>query len=171
MSNENNPVGRPTKYKPEYCKQVEKLCKLGATDKEIAAFFEVSEDTIYEWKVNISEFSESIKEGKIFADANIGQRLYERAMGFEHNSEEIIVIDKQIVRVPIRKIYPPDTTAAIFWLKNRRPKEWRDRTEHDLLSDGKPLQQFILEILPDVPQLPQSKGNLLNGANGNGKNN
>lgn len=134
--------GRPTLYKEEYNIQVQKLCKLGATDKEIADFFNVNEDTINEWKKVYSEFSESIKKGKIEADANVAQRLYERAMGFEHDSEEIKVVSigqgegSSIERVPIRKIYPPDPTAAIFWLKNRRPREWRDKQEIDQKHSG-----------------------------------
>lgn len=128
-------AGRPTKYKEEYCEQVEKLCKLGATDKEIADFFNVDESTINNWKIEYSEFFESIKKGKILADSNVAERLYQRALGFEHDSEEIkvITVDKEsiIERVPIRKIYPPDPTAAIFWLKNRRSKEWRDKQEID----------------------------------------
>lgn len=127
-------AGRPTDYKPEYNIQVEKLCKLGATDKELADFFEVAESTINLWKTEHPEFSESIKRGKSEADANVAERLYQRAMGFEHDSEEIKVVDKGIERVPVRKVYPPDTAAGIFWLKNRQPGKWRDRQEikHDI---------------------------------------
>jgi hypothetical protein len=57
------------------------------------------------------------------------------AMGFEHDSEEIKVISmgkegSAIERVAIRKIYPPDPTAAIFWLKNRQSAKWRDKHEN-----------------------------------------
>jgi hypothetical protein len=127
-------AGRPTKYKNEYPDQAYKLCLLGATDKELADFFEVNEDTINEWKKVHEEFSVSIKKGKIAADSNVADRLYQRAMGFEHDSEEIKVVSTGkegsiIERVPIRKIYPPDPTAAIFWLKNRQSAKWRDKQE------------------------------------------
>ncbi len=125
--------GRPTKYLPEYNLQVEKLCKLGAIDKEIADFFEVTEQTINNWKNEFPDFFESIKRGKTLADSNVADRLYQRALGFEHDSEEIKVMtvgkESVIERVPIRKIYPPDATSAIFWLKNRRPDKWRDKQE------------------------------------------
>jgi hypothetical protein len=130
-----NEGGRPTKYKDEYVEQAYKLCLLGATDKELADFFEVNEDTINEWKKVHLEFSESLKNGKALADANVADRLYQRAMGFEHDSEEIkVMFDKEtneqyIERVPIRKIYAPDSVAAIFWLKNRQKDKWRDKTE------------------------------------------
>jgi DNA-binding XRE family transcriptional regulator len=142
--------GRPTKYLPAYCDQARKLCLLGATDKDLANFFDVNEDTIHQWKKDYPKFSESIKEGKSVADANIADRLYQRAMGFEHDSEEIKVIPtgkgSKIQRVPIRKIYPPDTVAAIFWLKNRQKEKWRDKIEQDITSGGEKIT--ALSALP-----------------------
>lgn len=128
-------IGRPSKYTKQIADQTYKLCLLGATDKDLADFFEVNEDTINEWKKVYPTFSESIKKGKSIADANIADRLYQRAMGFEHDSEEIKVVSigqnlgSSIERVPVRKVYPPDTTAAIFWLKNRQRDNWRDKQE------------------------------------------
>lgn len=124
-------AGRPTDYKPDYDEQAQKLCKLGATDSDLADFFEVTEQTINNWKTAFPQFFESIKKGKLTADMEVADRLYQRALGFEHDSEEIKVADGEIIRVPIRKIYPPDSTAAIFWLKNRRSKEWREKQEID----------------------------------------
>lgn len=125
------PAGRPSDYKPEYDEQAKKLCRLGATDSDLADFFEVTEQTINNWKTSYPEFFESIKKGKLTADMEVADRLYQRALGFEHDSEEIKVADGEVIRVPIRKIYPPDSTAAIFWLKNRRSKDWRDKQEVD----------------------------------------
>lgn len=122
-------VGRPTKYEERMNEQVEKLCRLGATDKELADFFEVEESTINNWKLEHPEFLESIKNGKVQADANVADRLYQRAMGYEHE-EDVIFNDKgNPMVVPTTKHYPPDPTSMIFWLKNRRPKDWRDRQE------------------------------------------
>jgi hypothetical protein len=135
--NQKEVGGRPSLYHPQYNEQVEKLCKLGATDKELADFFEIAESTLNLWKHAHPAFMESIKRGKRLADANVAERLYQRAMGFEHDSEEIKVVSdgqglgSSIERVPIRKIYPPDTTAAIFWLKNRQPEKWRDKVDVD----------------------------------------
>jgi hypothetical protein len=128
-------AGRPTRYKKENSEAVEKLCKLGATDIELADFFNIRESTLNNWKKAHPEFMESIKRGKLLADANVAERLYQRATGFEHDSEEIKVVSdgqgmgSSIERVPIRKIYPPDTVAAIFWLKNRQKDKWRDKNE------------------------------------------
>lgn len=123
------PGGRPTKYKPEYVKQAEKLCKLGATDMEVADFFEVNVATLNRWKAEHQEFCASLKIGKVTADDRVERSLFARATGYEHDEVDIRVIGQEIVQTPIRKHYAPDTTAAIFWLKNRRPAEWRDKQE------------------------------------------
>lgn len=121
--------GRPTKYKPEYAEQAKKLCKLGATDIELADFFQVALSTLNLWKIQHPEFSESLNLGKESADERVTQALYNRAMGFSHADTDIRVVDGAIVETPLIKHYPPDTTAAIFWLKNRRPDQWRDKQE------------------------------------------
>jgi len=127
-----NKGGRPTKYKGEYDELAYKFCLLGATDADLARNFGVSESRINQWKKDHPGFRESIKRGKEIADAEVAERLFRRAKGFEHDSEEIKVVDGEIVRVQTRKIYPPDTTAGIFWLKNRQKASWRDKTEQEV---------------------------------------
>lgn len=125
-------MARPTKYQDAFAEQARKLCLLGATDKELAEFFEVEESTLNNWKHAHPEFMESIKKGKDQADADVADRLYQRAMGFEHPEVDIRVVSGEIVQTPIRKIYAPDPTAAIFWLKNRQRAKWRDKVEQEL---------------------------------------
>jgi hypothetical protein len=125
-------MGRKSKYQLDYCEQVTKLCRLGATDQEIANFFKVNEDTINVWKKQYKEFFAAIKEGKIQADAEVADRLYMRAIGYEHNEDKIFIYEGRPIIVPTIKRYPPDTTAAIFWLKNRQPKLYREKQELDI---------------------------------------
>jgi len=120
------PAGRPTDYRPEYAQQAEKLCRLAATDIEIADFFQVDVRTIYRWKEAHDEFCQALKTGKELADERVERSLFARATGYEHDEEDIRVVNGEIVRTPIRKYYPPDTTAGIFWLKNRRKEQWRE---------------------------------------------
>jgi hypothetical protein len=129
-------VARPTKYKAEYAGQAAKLCLLGATDAQLADFFEVSVSTINLWKVQHPEFSEAIKVPKDMADERVEQSLFRRAMGYEHDEIDIRVVDKEVIQTPIRKYYPPDSTAMIFWLKNRKAAEWREKVEHTGADGG-----------------------------------
>jgi hypothetical protein len=122
-------MARPTDYDPDYVRQAEKLCRLGATDQEIADFFEVSVRTIYRWKGEHDEFCQSLKAGKAEADDRVERSLFARANGYEHDEVDIRVLGQEIVQTKIRKFYPPDTTAAIFWLKNRRPGDWREKQD------------------------------------------
>ena len=125
-------MARPSKYEAKFAKEAAKLCKLGATDAQLADFFEVSVSTINLWKVQHKEFSESVKVPKAEADDKVEQSLYRRAMGYEHDEVDIRVVAGELVTTPIRKYYPPDSTAMIFWLKNRRPGDWREKVETEL---------------------------------------
>jgi len=122
-------MARPSKYRPEFVTQAEKLCKLGATDLEVADFFGINVATLYRWKGEHDEFCEALKSGKEASDNRVERSLFSRATGYEHDEVDIRVVKDRIVKTPIRKFYPPDTTAAIFWLKNRKPAEWRDKQE------------------------------------------
>lgn len=121
--------GRPSSYKPEFAEQARKLCELGATDIEIADFFEVSDRTVYRWQLKYPEFCQALKAGKDAADERVERSLFHKATGYTFESEKIFQHQGEIIRAPIREHVPPDTTAMIFWLKNRRPAAWRDKTE------------------------------------------
>ncbi|MDC9598767.1 terminase [Xenorhabdus anantnagensis] len=125
-------MARPTKYQEAYAEQARKLCLLGYTDKELADFFEVSESTLNNWKHEHPEFLESIKKGKAVADGEVAAKLFHRATGYEHPEDDIRAVDGKIVITPTTKHYPPDTTAAIFWLKNRQKSHWRDKIDHGI---------------------------------------
>lgn len=124
-----HPGGRPSGYKPEFAKQTEKLCELGATDEEVADFFEVSVRTVYRWQAQHAEFCHALKAGKVAADERVERSLYHKAVGYTFDSEKVFQFQGVVVRAPVKEHVPPDTTAAIFWLKNRRPDLWRDRQQ------------------------------------------
>lgn len=140
--------GRPSKYDPAKTpEQAYKLCLLGATDKEVADFFGVSEQTLNNWKAQHPEFLEALNRGKIDADARVAQSLYHRALGYEHPDTDIRVVNGEVVMTPTVKRYPPDTVAAIFWLKNRQRGKWRDKVEHDHgVQPGNPLADMLSAI-------------------------
>lgn len=128
------PIGRPTKYKAEYCTQATKLCRLGATDRELADFFEVDEKSINTWKKEHPQFLQSLKKGKIQADSEVADKLYRRALGYSVETVKIFSYEGTTFEHDYVEHYPPDTTACIFWLKNRRSDQWRD-VSHQMLQD------------------------------------
>jgi hypothetical protein len=126
------PAGRPTDYKSEFAAQAEKLSLLGATDMQMADFFGVAESTFHRWKHEHPKFQESIKLAKEHADKSVERSLYRKALGYEFESEKVFCSEGQIIRAATREFVPPSDTAMIFWLKNRKPAEWRDKSEVEI---------------------------------------
>lgn len=140
--------GRPSKFKPEMVKQAKKLSQLGATDRELADFFSVSVSTLNLWKIEHPEFAESLKLGKEAADARVERSLFQRAIGYSHDAVKIFADVKTGAEqvIPYTEHYAPDTTAAIFWLKNRRPDEWREKVQTELTgANGGPIETTVVE--------------------------
>jgi hypothetical protein len=118
--------GRPTLYKDEYAKEALKLCLLGATDAELADFFEVSIVTLNVWKAKHPEFVKALKTGKEPADDRVKRSLYLKATGYSHPAVKIFLSKNgEPVIVPYIEHVPPSDTAMIFWLKNRCKDEFR----------------------------------------------
>jgi transcriptional regulator with XRE-family HTH domain len=132
----NRGGGRPSEYRDEFCSQAAKACEAGFTDKELAELFGVSERTINDWKLAHEEFSAALKTGKSQADERVERGLYHRAVGYTFESEKIFQFQGEIVRAQTREHIPPDTTACIFWLKNRRREAWRDKQEVEHAASG-----------------------------------
>lgn len=136
--------GRPTKYQDDYPKQARRLTLLGLTDEEMATFFEVHVDTIYEWDKVHPEFSEARARGKEHADGRVAEKLYHRALGYSHPEVHITAFQGEVLVTPITKHYPPDTQAASWWLKNRQPSKWRDtQSLQNLDKNGNPTDPTI----------------------------
>jgi hypothetical protein len=123
--------GRPSGYSPEYVGQAEKLSKLGATVDGLADFFGVCSKTIERWAARYPEFCLALKIGGAPCDDRVERSLYHRATGYSFKSEKVFQFQGEIVRTATVEHVPPDTTAAIFWLKNRRKEQWRDKSEVD----------------------------------------
>jgi hypothetical protein len=112
-------VGRPASYKPEFAKMARHLCKLGATDADLADAFEVSVVTIDNRKIRYPEFLGSLK-GKEQADNRVERSLYARATGYTYDAVKIFhTKNGKTIKVRYTEHVPPDVTACIFWLKNR----------------------------------------------------
>lgn len=150
--------GRPCAYDPLICPGTAfRLCQMGATSAEIAEAFGCGLSTLYEWFKEFPELWESVKRGKAAADDLVEQSLYQRARGFSHPDVQINVLrDGTVIKTDYIKVYPPSETAMIFWLKNRRPREWRDRidlaVEVDVkLSDAEQALAFAQSFRATAP--------------------
>lgn len=103
---------------------VEGWARDGLTDEQIAKNLGISKDSFYKYKKQYSDFSDSLKKGKEIIDYEVENALLKRALGYEYDEvtyehgEETKRVTKQVA---------PDTTAQIFWLKNRKPDKWRDK--------------------------------------------
>lgn len=115
---------------PEGLALLEDWARNGLTDEQIAQRMGVNIATLYRWKQVYCEICEALKKGKEVVDAQVENALLKRALGYEYTEERIEVSEKDGRKViQIVKHIPPDTTAQIFWLKNRRPGTWRDKPE------------------------------------------
>lgn len=116
-------------------KRLEKIAAYGATNAFLANLYEVGESTISDWIKNDERFSGAIKKGKEVADKAVVKSLFKRALGYSYNETthermKIEGAETPAIKVKVvRKQIHPDTTACIFWLKNRRGEDWRDVRE------------------------------------------
>ncbi len=124
-------MARPSKYETHVAPRLEEIkdwCRNGATDEEIAKRLGISRDSFYQYKKEFSDFSDTLKETKEIVDAQVENALLKRALGYEYKEVTKKVVDGELkVTKVITKQVVPDTTAQIFWLKNRRPDKWRDK--------------------------------------------
>src|SRR5258706_526536 len=116
--------GPASGYKPEYGRLARRFCMLGATNDDLAGLFEVHRNTIGKWLSEVPEFKEAVRDGKMIADADVAEKLYERATGYSHPDVKFMRGPDGLVEMPYTKHYPPETAAAIFWLRNRRREQW-----------------------------------------------
>ena len=133
---------------PEGLLKIEGWARDGLTDEQIAHNMGISPSTLYEWKNAYSEFSESLKRGKEVVDREVENALLKRALGYEYEevSEKFdggVLTERKVTK----KQVAPDTTAQIFWLKNRKAKDWRDNPVYNADEDALKRLDAVLEKL------------------------
>jgi transposase-like protein len=126
-------TGRPTKYNNKFNEQAYIACVEGGfTDLKLARLFDVDKATVNRWKKKYPEFCDSLKKGKdefniLVAEASLLKRL--KGFSFIEVTEKADKTGKMVTVKQVRKHVAPDTTALIFFLKNRDPERWRDKRE------------------------------------------
>lgn len=125
----------------------------GLTDEQISDNIGINRATFYEWMNRFPEIRHALKKGKEPVDIQVENALLKRALGYDY--EETITEVEDMgggkTRKHVRKItkhVPGDTTAQIFWLKNRKPKQWRDRVDASVNIDTEDLSPLV-ELLRD----------------------
>lgn len=137
-----HPGGRPTKYNPEFHpKLAESLAANGLVNDQIAEKLEIDRATLYRWIDKYPEFCDALKNGKKNIDELVEESLFKSAIGYEVEETEIIARkdgdDTRPIRIKKKKKHiQPNPTAQIFWLKNRKPEEWRDKKDVHITEDA-----------------------------------
>jgi hypothetical protein len=123
---------------PENLIRIEGWAKDGLIDEQIAANLGVRRSTLHNWRVRFPEIAEALSKGKDSADREVENALFKSALGYEYD-EKTYELDRktgEIVLVKtVTKRVPPNPTSGIFWMKNRKPDEWRDKQLVDIASD------------------------------------
>lgn len=161
--------GRPSKFFSIDQKKLKVLVQKGFTDTEISDFFDVNQATFNDWKKEHKDFYESLKDWKLEADAKVEKSLYQRALGYEYDEvmyektdigglgvklskgeiEQLKHVDTYKTKVTVKQV-APDVTAQIFWLKNRKPDVWKDRSNIEHSVPDELLEKFAGAPITDL---------------------
>jgi len=138
-------------YKPEFVDQAREMCRLGATDEELAEHFEVCVRTIYRWRNTHEAFAEAVVAGKEHADARVERALYSRAVGCSVERTKVFkhVGDPKPVYATYTHHLPPDPNAALQWLRARKPGKWIPREEKQSDPNAAEMIQKALDRIKD----------------------
>lgn len=156
MAKKKRKGGRPSKYETHVLPrmvEIEGWARDGLIDEQIAKNLGVALSTFMTYKKKYPELSDALKRNKEVADREVENALFKRAVGYKY--EEITRELKKdpdtdelslVVTKVVTKEVVPDVTAQIFWLKNRKPKEWRDKQEVEHSGD------LGVVIVDDIPK-------------------
>jgi hypothetical protein len=127
----NGGGGRKSVYTPKLAAVAHRCCERGMTDIEVADILGIGLATLYRWKLDHPAFARVFKLGKAAADDRVERSLYSRAIGYDYIAEKATMTRHGQKTMRYRQHIPPDTAAAVWYLKNRRPDRWRDSFRHE----------------------------------------
>ncbi len=134
--------------------KIEGWARDGATDEIIAEYIGISRSTLGEWKNRFPQLKDTLKKGKEVVDRKVENALLKNALGFEYEEVNTFITQdengntqKKIQKV--KKLQKPDTTAQIFWLKNRKPQEWREKHNVEVSSDVAESEKMIEQMIEE----------------------
>lgn len=133
---------------PEGLLLIEGWARDGLTDEQIAYNMGINRDTLIEWKKKFSDISDALKKGKEVIDRQVENALLKRALGYSYSEttrERNKDTGEMVTTKIVTKEVVPDVTAQIFWLKNRKPDQWRDKPESKEVNGG----VIIVDSIPE----------------------
>ena len=117
-------------------KRLKAWARDGLTEEQIAHNMGIAPSTLREWKNRFSAIAASLKKGKEVVDIEVENALFKRAMGYDYTETKTEKVGDDITKTTVTvKHVPPDVTAQIFWLKNRRPDRWRDKQQNEMTQE------------------------------------
>lgn len=162
-------AGRPSKYESHVEPKlllIEAWARDGLTLEDIAKNLDIALSTFCEYKNQYTELAESLKKNKELADIIVENSLYKRANGYKYeeityeaiefksgSGEDVTIQPATKIKTVIKEVVP-DTTAQIFWLKNRKPVEWRDK--HEIESRSEVVNKHEYHIEQTITSDPES---------------
>ena len=136
---------------PEGLLKLEGWARDGLTDEQIAGNIGISRSTLNQWKEKYPDISDTLKRGKEVVDLQVENALLKRALGYEYEEgsekyESGTLTEKKVTK----KQVVPDTTAQIFWLKNRRPDKWKDKQDVQVSGELKEEQTKLDDLIRQI---------------------
>lgn len=139
---------------PEGLLKIEGWARDGLTDEQIAQNMSIGYSTLQTWKLKYQDIRDTLKKGKEVVDRQVENALLKRALGYEYEEVKEKFEDGVLTeRTVTKKEVAPDTTAQIFWLKNRKREVWSDRQNIEL---SQPIDESIKEMEAYFEQLKES---------------
>lgn len=163
--------GRPTVFRPEMIDKAREYIRAGFTREDIAVHFGVSVRQVYEWQEKNPQFAQALNQERVLADTVVASALYQRATGQSKKiTKKTVTSEDGSVEIHVtEETLPPDVNAQRYWLNNRAPKVWRERSEVTG-ADGAPIAVNLSWLgagragltvdaeVSDVPYREQSDG-------------
>lgn len=144
-----NGAGRPTLYNPTVLAAAKTMAEKGANKSEIAVHLGISYQTLRNWELTKPDFFEAINGDEVVLTKNVARSVYERATGYEYAAEKVFQYRGEIIRAPVIEHCPPDIAAAKFWLTNKAPDEWQERSSQSVehkLSFSEAFEQYLSQV-------------------------
>ena len=150
--------GRPSEFNKKWNNEdgllrIAGWARNGLTNEQIADNMGIGLSTLYEWQKRYTEFADALKNSKEVVDLHVENALHKRAIGYTY-VECTELLDRETGKLVlvkrVTKHMPSDTTAQIFWLKNRKPDDWRDVKRTD--TDDERLLEKVDALLSGIPQ-------------------